>query len=127
LRPAASQRRAPPGALPAEPTLAELVRALEADNGRGLAGKFVTIIGQCGAEQATAGGRFEVYRLVVTCCIADATAVSVEVAGLGAVTVEPGDWLRIGGVIAIEGGASPRVVVRAALISKIPVPPNPYL
>jgi uncharacterized repeat protein (TIGR03943 family) len=127
LKQAASKWGAPSGGLPAEPTVAELMRALEGEGGRALAGKFVTVIGQCGADNATTGGRFELYRLVVTCCIADATAVSVEVAGLPTVTVEPGEWLRIGGVIAIEGGASPQAVFRAATISKISVPPNPYL
>lgn len=127
LKPAQSKRSASPGELPPEPTVAELMRALEGDGGRALSGKFVTVIGQCGADNATTGGRFELYRLVVTCCIADATAVSVEVAGLPTVTVEPGQWLRIGGVIAIEGDASPQAVLRAATISKIPTPPNPYL
>ncbi|MCX6906950.1 MAG: TIGR03943 family protein [Verrucomicrobia bacterium] len=128
LKPAPNKAGTPSSdELPSEPTVAELMRALESDGGRALAGKFVTVIGQCGADNATAGGRFELYRLVVTCCIADATAVSVEVAGLPTVTVEPGQWLRIGGVIAIESGASPQAVLRAASISKIPVPSNPYL
>lgn len=127
LKPTPSKRNAAPCELSAEPTVAELMRALESDGGRALAGKFVTVIGQCGADNATTGGRFDLYRLVVTCCIADATAVSVEVVGLPMVTVEPGEWLRIGGVIAIEGGASPQPMLRAASISKIPVPSNPYL
>lgn len=126
LKPAQTKRSAAPSELPSEPTVAELMRALEGDGGRALAGKFVTVIGQCGADNATTGGRFELYRLVVTCCIADATAVSVEVAGLPTVTVEPGQWLRISGVIHFDGGtAAP--TLRAATISKIPVPPNPYL
>jgi uncharacterized repeat protein (TIGR03943 family) len=127
LKQSPSKHSAAPSELPAEPTVAELARALESDGGRALAGKFVTVIGQCGADNATTGGRFELYRLVVTCCIADATAVSVEVAGLPTVTVEQGQWLRISGVIAVEGGASPQAMLRAATISKIPTPPNPYL
>lgn len=127
IKSAAGKRSAVPSELPSEPTVVELMRALEGDGGRALAGKFVTVIGQCGADDATTGGRFELYRLVVTCCIADATGVSIEVAGLPTVTVEPGQWLRIGGVIAIEGGASPQAVLRAATVTKIPTPPNPYL
>jgi uncharacterized repeat protein (TIGR03943 family) len=127
LKPSPSKRSAAPSELSPEPTVAELMRSLEGDEGRTLAGKFVTVIGQCGADNATTGGRFELYRLVVTCCIADATAVSIEVAGLPTVTVEPGQWLRVSGVIAIEGGASPQAVLRAASIGKIPVPSNPYL
>ena len=128
LKPAPSKAGAPSSELPSEPTVAELVRALENDDGHALAGKFVTVIGQSGADNAMTGGRFELYRLVVTCCIADATAVSIEVAGLPTVTVEPGQWLRISGVIGFDGGgASPRGVLRAATISKIPTPANPYL
>jgi uncharacterized repeat protein (TIGR03943 family) len=127
IKSAADKRSAVPSELSPEPTVAELMRALEGDGGRALTGRFVTVVGQCGADSATTGGRFELYRLVVTCCIADATAVSVEVVGLPTVTVEPGQWLRIGGVIAIEGGASLQAVLRAATISKIPVPSNPYL
>ena len=125
-KPAPSKTGAPADELPAEPTAAELIRALEAENGRALAGRFVTVIGQSGADNTTTGGRFELYRLVVTCCIADATAVSIEVAGLPTVTVEPGQWLRISGVIRFDGGAT-AASLHAASISKIPVPSNPYL
>jgi uncharacterized repeat protein (TIGR03943 family) len=113
--------------VPAEPTVVELARALEGDSGHGLAGKFVTVIGQCGSDNETTGGRFDLYRLVVTCCVADATAVSIEVAGLPTVTIESGQWLRIGGVIRFEGGAGSQAVLHAATISKISAPSNPYL
>ena len=126
LKPAPSKAGALADELAAEPTAAELIRALEGDNGHALAGRFVTVIGQSGADNATTGGRFELYRLVVTCCVADATAVSIEVAGLPTMTVEPGQWLRIGGVIRFDGGAA-APALHAATITKIPVPSNPYL
>jgi uncharacterized repeat protein (TIGR03943 family) len=115
------------GELPAEPTVPELARALEGDAGRGLAGRFVTVIGQCGSDDVTPGGRFDLYRLVVTCCVADATAVSVEVAGLPTVTVESGQWLRIGGVVRFDGGVGSQAVLHAASILKISAPSDPYL
>ena len=126
LKPAPRKAGGPTDELPAEPTVAKLIGALEGDNGRALAGRFVTVTGQSGADNATTGGRFELYRLVVTCCIADATAVSIEVAGLPTVTVEPGQWLRISGVIRFDGAAA-APALHAASISKIPVPSNPYL
>lgn len=127
LQPLPAKSSEAPGELPAEPTVAELARALEGDTSQALAGKFVTVIGQCGSDEVMAGGRFDLYRLVVTCCVADATAVSIEVAGLPMAAVEPGQWLRIRGVIRFEGAGAPQAVLHAASISKISTPSNPYL
>jgi uncharacterized repeat protein (TIGR03943 family) len=126
-----TQRVKEPGTndrLPAEPTLLELIRSEETGQGAGWEGRFVTVIGQCDPIADSKGTRFSMYRFVVTCCIADAQAVVIEVACPQAAAVGSRQWVRVGGIVHVEGADSGgRLVIHAATVTKIPVPATPYL
>ena len=119
---------ATPAALGKTPTIAELLDAAATTPRSALEGEFVTVVGQCLLRGGPSEGRFDVYRLVVTCCVADASAVTVEVARNTAEALDPSGWVSIGGVLQFdsqENSAMP--VIHAATVSKIAEPPSPYL
>ncbi len=118
--------RAPVAALPAEPTVRDLLAIIEQGDQGALAGRFLTLVGQC--STAGDGRRFDLYRLLVTCCVADAQAISIEVVSPTALPLDDGQWVRIGGVIRFDGSSGPtQPVLHAAKIEKIPLPARPYL
>ncbi len=114
--------------LPKVPTLLELMEITAVADPEDLDGKFVTVIGRCDLPDGEASQRFEIYRLLVTCCVADASAVSVEVTRKDDVRLEPGGWVRIGGLLKFDNPIDPTMpVVHAATISKVSEPSEPYL
>jgi uncharacterized repeat protein (TIGR03943 family) len=119
---------AAPFALPREPTILDLLTAAGEGHADRLEGRFVTVLGQCDPAPGSADGRFDLYRLVVTCCIADATAVAIEVAPASPVAIEPGAWVRVGGIVKFDSPLDPGLpVLHAATISTIAEPAEPYL
>ena len=126
-QPAGARLRLSESVLPPEPTLYEIINAVEAGHKESLTDRFVTVIGQCSLRD-NVSDRFELYRMVVTCCVADATAVSVDVVRLPNAKIEPGQWVRVSGVIRFDDSARPQQpVVHATVITMIPTPQNPYL
>jgi len=115
-------------ALPKDPSVLDLLTAVEEGRGGAIEGQFVTVFGQCDLRAGGGDGRFDLYRLVITCCIADATSVSVEVAPAASVRLEPGGWVRVGGIVKFDSPLDPALpVVHAATIAKISEPNKPYL
>lgn len=122
----AASPSAPVAVLPAEPTVRDLVAIIEQGEQGVLAGRFLTLVGQC--SSAGDGRRFDLYRLLVTCCIADAQAISIEVVSPTSLPLDDGQWVRVGGVIRFDGSGGPtQPVLHAAKIEKIPLPARPYL
>lgn len=114
--------------LSAEPTVLELSQISDTGQPADWDGRFVTVIGQCDATLDPSGRRFGLYRFVVTCCVADAQAVVVEVVSAEGIPAESRQWLRVGGILRADNGdGNGRLVIHAAAISKIPVPAAPYL
>ncbi len=114
--------------LPKEPTLLELIETAAIADPEDLDGKFVTVVGRCDLPEGETSRQFELYRLLVTCCVADASAVSVEVARKDDVRLESGGWVRIGGILKFDDPIdSAMPVVHAATISKVSEPSEPYL
>jgi uncharacterized repeat protein (TIGR03943 family) len=115
-------------ALPAEPTVLDLYRAAEQGSAAALAGRFVTVVGQCDPLPDDDGRRFALYRLVVTCCIADALTVTLDAIAPEGAKIEPRQWVRVEGLLHVErpeaGGA---LLIRAAAVTPIPTPAAPYL
>jgi uncharacterized repeat protein (TIGR03943 family) len=117
-----------PVRLSSQPTVVELVAASTQGRAEDLQGRFVTVIGQCDLAGDAAGDRFQLYRMVVTCCIADATAVSVEIVGKPAAQVRPGNWLQVGGLLRFDNPFDSTLpVIHAKTISPISEPTEPYL
>lgn len=114
--------------LPAEPTILEVLEAVRDGHGPALQGQFVSVLGQCDLPQGPQSPRFDLYRLVVTCCIADSTAVSLEITRPRGVRLESGGWVRIDGIIKFDGQLDPSLpVIHATNADKIPEPSEPYL
>lgn len=123
---ARASSRAPVATLPAEPTVRDLLAIVEQGDQDSLAGRFLTLVGQC--SSAGDDRRFDLYRLLVTCCVADAQAISIEVVSPTALRVDDGQWVRVGGVIRFDGSGGPtQPILHAAKIEKIPLPARPYL
>jgi len=116
-------------ALPESPTILDLLTTSSEYLPDELEGRFVTILGQCDLPEGAESTRFDLYRLVVTCCIADATAVSVEISRKGGVQLESGGWVRVAGRIKFDNAVDPSlpVIHAAAPVDKIPEPSEPYL
>jgi hypothetical protein len=116
--------------LPAEPTVRDLLAAAEEGRQATLAGRFLTLVGQCSPQAGGEGRRFDLYRMLVTCCVADAQVISIEVVNATAVEIEleHGQWIRVRGVIRFDGANGPALpVLHAADIEQIPLPSRPYL
>jgi len=114
--------------LPKKPTILDLLNAVEEGHRELVQGQYVTVLGQCDLTGGPEGERFDLYRLVVTCCIADATAVFVEVVRVPNVKLESGGWVRVGGIVRFDSGIDPSLpVIHATTMSKIPEPSEPYL
>jgi uncharacterized repeat protein (TIGR03943 family) len=114
--------------LPAEPTVRDILTAAGRYDPLMLDGKFVGIVGQCDVVGNPQKGRFDVYRLIVTCCVADASAVSIEVVGPTDEKIEPGNWVRVAGRLRFDSSYDPTLpVLHAEIITRIPAPSEPYL
>lgn len=109
--------------LPPEPTILDLVTAVREGYAEQLEGRFVSVLGECDPAGGGPDGRFDMYRLVVTCCTADASAVAIEVVPAADVTIQRGGWVR--GIIKFDSPLDPGLpVVHATTITKIA---EPYL
>jgi uncharacterized repeat protein (TIGR03943 family) len=114
--------------LPAKPTVLDILQAAGRYDPALLDGKFVEIVGQADVVGVPPSGRFDVYRLIVTCCVADASAVSIEVSGPDGVKVESGGWVRVAGRLRFDSSYSPTLpVLHAETVARIPAPSEPYL
>jgi putative membrane protein len=115
-------------ALPKNPTIIELLKAAADYHPDDLEGRFVTVLGQCDLISGADAPRFDIYRLVVSCCIADASTVPLEVVRAGNVQLESGGWVRVGGILKFDNAMDPSLpVIHAATISKVSEPSEPYL
>ncbi|MHC4402980.1 MAG: TIGR03943 family putative permease subunit [Planctomycetota bacterium] len=115
-------------ALPKNPTLVELLDAAAVYDPETLDGRFVTVVGQCNTGGEDGGERFILYRLIVTCCVADASAVSVEVVGKPAAKVQDRQWVRAGGILRFDSAVDPGLpVIHATAVAPIAEPLEPYL
>ena len=111
-----------------EPTILDLLTAAAEGHKESLDGAVVTVIGQCDPPDGPASERFDLYRLVVTCCVADATAVSVEVARRPTIALDAGGWVRVRGIIRFDSKINPHApVIHAKMTTKIQKPSEPYL
>jgi len=114
--------------LPRNPTVLDLLTAAQEGRRDALEGRFVAVLGQCDLPEGPGSRRFDLYRLVVTCCIADASAVSIEVVRPPTVALEPGGWVRVEGIVRFDSKIDPSLpVIHATMTSKIPEPSDPYL
>ncbi len=114
--------------LPPQPTVLDVFAAAGNGGAAGLEGQFVTLEGQCDSYGGPDAERFDLYRLVVTCCIADASSVALEVARPPSIQLESGAWIRAAGILKFDSQAGSNVpVLHATIISRIPEPSSPYL
>ena len=114
--------------LPKNPTVLELIQHATMADRSTLEGQYVTVIGQCDLRDGPAAPRFDIYRLVVTCCVADAQAVAVEVARSSGESLDERGWVSVGGIVRFDSQFDPSMpVIHAATISKVPPPSAPYL
>jgi len=114
--------------LPRNPTVLDLIRAASGEDRAALEGQFVTVIGQCDVRDGPTAPRLEIYRMVVTCCVADATSVSIEVARTDTKTLEARVWVSVKGILRFDSPLDPGLpVIHAASISEISEPAAPYL
>ena len=115
--------------LPKNPTIIDLMTAAAEYHPDDLEGQFVNVEGQCDLISGAGGERFDLYRLVVSCCIADATTLPLEIVRpKKRVQLTPGGWVRVQGMIKFDNPIDPSMpVIEAAKISKIAEPSEPYL
>lgn len=104
-----------------------------AEDKRSLEGEAVDVVGFVYRDAGRLGGAdaaasFFVSRFTVSCCVADASPVSLLVRHAGAAELESDVWVQVRGrlkVETIEGRELP--VVEADEVLPVPVPAQPYL
>lgn len=114
--------------IPENPTVLDLVNAAYEGQQKALDGQLITLFGQCDPPFGPDSERFDLYRLVVTCCVADATSVSVEIVRKPGVKLEAGKWVEVAGTVKFGNGTDSSVpMVHAETVRNIPEPSEPYL
>ena len=109
-------------------TVRDVLDLVQSGKGKLLDGKFVTLIGMGEPSQSDSGRRFDLMRLVVVCCVADAITVSLDVVPLPGTSVRSGRWVRAEGIIRFDDGESCTVpVLHASTVVVIEEPSYPYL
>ena len=125
------KKKVPTGSysLPRKPTIIDLILAADEAAPEDLEGQIVTVVGQCDFHEGPTDKRFDLFRLVVTCCIADATSVRIEVARNDQQKLEPGSWVRIRGQLKFDNEFDPAMPVIHAMGRVTPIiePSEPYL
>lgn len=113
----------------ADATLRDVLNWAQQGYERELAGQYVSLVGQAEPVQGEAGVEFDLQRVVVICCIADATTVVLRVVPFPGTSVKPGQWVRVGGLVRFRGieGASEPVLEASAPVETVPEPDYPYL
>lgn len=114
--------------IPPNPTVLDVMEAAADAGPAGLEGRFVTLVGQCDLPGGPRSERFDLFRLVVTCCVADASSVSLEVQRPPGKVPDSGSWVRVEGILKYDSQfGSTRPVLHATKIQPIPQPSDPYL
>jgi len=114
--------------LPPNPTVRDVVEAVRQGKRDALDGCVITLEGQCEPIPGADRGEFDLVRIVVVCCLADALAVFVRVAPPPDVSVESGEWVRVRGILRFDAPDAPDLpVIHATAVIHIPEPANPYL
>ena len=116
-------------ALPKNPTIIDLMNAVAEYHPDDIEGQVVSVEGQSDLISGEDGERFDLYRLIVNCCIADASTVPLEIVRPKKRTqLTPGGWVRVQGMIKFDNPIDPSMpVIEAAKISQIAEPSEPYL
>jgi len=113
---------------PKKPTILDVVTIVSRSGPAAVEGDAITVIGQCDVPGGPQSKRFDLYRLVITCCIADATAVSLEITQLPDAPVAPGRWVRVTGQLRFDSAVDAmQPVIHATEIQEMREPSNPYL
>lgn len=93
-----------------------------------LTGQSVDITGFVYREPDHSDGRFIVARFMITCCVADAQAIGLEVHSPDGITPPVDSWVRVKGQVEMfPGEPFVRPVVEADEVMIIPEPQQPYL
>lgn len=108
--------------------LIDIASALRSDDAmevlRSRAGDEVTLVGFVTRDESDPVGTFTLNRFIISCCVADAIAVKVQVLGAAGGEVEEDDWARVKGrIFPLED----QVAVDAVSIERIERPKSPYL
>jgi uncharacterized repeat protein (TIGR03943 family) len=129
LRPAVNESDGPTEttavALPKDASVLDVVTLTQQSPPEALDGQFLSLLGQSAAGPTRE--RFDLYRLVVNCCIADATAVSIPVQLPPGTKLHAG-WVRVDGTLKFDdasGMAAP--FIQAAGVKSVAEPREPYL
>lgn len=126
-----------------DPTLTDTVLALEpgtrsilewlwafdaAQDKNQLEGQPVNLEGFVIVNENVPEGQFLVARFVITCCVADATAIGIAVDPSGTDTIMPEGWVSIRGTMQISRmDGQPALLIEATEIQRIERPEQPYL
>lgn len=94
----------------------------------GLDGQPVDVSGFVFHDLRLQEDRFLVGRFTITCCVADAMAIGMEVVWPEAVAAVDNSWVRVTGKISLEERAGEQVpVILAENVQVVPEPQQPYL
>jgi len=93
-----------------------------------LVGQPVSLEGFVIVNEDVPEGQFLVARFVITCCVADATAIGIAVDPSGTDELMPEGWVSIRGTMQISRtGGEPALLIEASEIQLIERPEQPYL
>lgn len=93
-----------------------------------LAGQPVRLEGFVLRNETLPEGQFMVARFIITCCVADASAIGIPVQPPGDPDSQLSGWIRVEGVMSVaESAGRETPLILAETIQSIPEPDQPYL
>jgi uncharacterized repeat protein (TIGR03943 family) len=114
---------------PEERTILDWLREFQAaEDPASFAGQAADVVGFVYHEPRLPDDQFMLARFTLICCVADASAIAVQVTWANAATVPSNEWVRVRGPIAVgewEGRASPMVLAES--VEFVDPPDQPYL
>jgi uncharacterized repeat protein (TIGR03943 family) len=114
---------------PEERTILDWLREFQAaEDPASFAGQAADVVGFVYHEPRLPDDQFMLARFTLICCVADASAIAVQVTWANAATIPSNEWVRVRGPIAVgewEGRASPMVLAES--VEFVDPPDQPYL
>lgn len=88
----------------------------------------VRVVGQI-VHDAKNAGRFDLVRMFIVCCAADARVLGLKVQGGGPEGAEEMDWVQVDGKLEFEqtGPGVPQPIIRPENVQKVDEPDEPFL
>lgn len=111
-----------------ERNILDWIYAFQKEGEPSFAGAEADVTGFVFRNEKFAGNEFSLTRYIVSCCVADASYVSIVTRGSAAEKYNNDEWVRVRGYFEMGTfDGSPRIILIPREIVTVPIPNQPYL